>query len=259
MDLNALFARELIGLDMGVSGIKVVELKTGKTPRFVAYNRIALPWGAISSEGEIKNREIVVKALKKLFRPGHFSSKSVAVAAFGNSIIVKKITVPRMSREELQHQLFWEAEQYIPFDINDVNLDFAILGPATGAQGKPQMEILLVAAKKQYVRDLASVIQEAGLKPAIIDSQAFALGNAFVYSYGEKITQEDPSNVVIDFGAGTTKVSVLEGSKTVFCRELRQAGISCTEFIAERLDMSFMEAESEKTHKTQFRGHETFD
>ncbi len=246
MDLTSLFARELIGLDMGVSGIKVVEIKTGKIPRFVAYNRIPLPWGAISSDGEILNREKVVAALKKLFKPGHFSTKSVAVAAFGNSIIVKKITVPRMSREELQHQLFWEAEQYIPFDINDVNLDFAILGPSTGAQGKPQMEILLVAAKKQYIRDLSSVVEEAGLKPVLIDSQAFALGNAFVFSYGEKLNEGDPSHVIIDFGAGTTKVSVLEGSKTVFCRELRQAGITCTEFLSERLQISFLEAEMQK-------------
>lgn len=249
MDLKALFARELIGLDMGVSGIKVVEVRTGKNPKFVAYNRIPLPWGVISSEGEILNREAVITALQKLFRPGHFSTKHVAVAAFGNSIIVKKIPVPRMSKEELQHQLYWEAEQYIPFDIAEVNLDFAILGPSTGAQGKPQMEILLVAAKKEYIRDLTSVIEEAGLKPDIIDSQSFALGNAFVFSYGEFLKGEDPSHVIIDFGAGTTKVCVLEGTKTVFCRELRQAGIACTEFIAERLGVSFPEAEIQKLTK----------
>src|SRR5476651_528264 len=104
MDLKSLFARELIGLDMGVSGIKVVEIRSGKHPKFVAYNRIPLHWGVISTEGEIKNREAVGSALKKLFKPGHFSSKHVAVAAFGNSIIIKKISVPRMSREELQHQ-----------------------------------------------------------------------------------------------------------------------------------------------------------
>lgn len=249
MDLKALFARDLIGLDMGVSGIKVVEIKMGKQPRFVAYNRIPLPWGVISSEGKIKNRDVVVSALKKLFKPGHFSSKHVAVAAFGNSIIIKKITVPRMSREELQHQLYWEAEQYIPFDVNEVNLDFAILGPSTGAQGKPQMEILLVAAKKEYIKDLTSVLEEAGLKPDIIDSQAFALGNAFAFSYGEFLTHEEPCHVIIDFGAGTTKISVLEGSKTVFCRELRQAGIACTEFIAERLRVSFLDGESHKLTK----------
>jgi len=247
--LKNLFSRPLVGLDIGVSGIKAVELSGTKNPRLMAYNRIPLPLDVISQDGEIRSRESVVKALKRLFETKNFSTKRVAVGAFGNAVITKKISVPRMSAKELNHQLYWEAEQYIPFNIEEVNLDFAILGNTAQTAGTtPMMDVLLVAAKKDYIGLMSALLEDAGLVPDVIDNQTFALGNSFEFNYGYMLGKNDPGevNIIIDFGAGTTKLSVVERDKTTFTRELRQSGNGCTQLIAERLGVSFEEAETMK-------------
>lgn len=242
------FEKRLVGLDIGVSGIKAVELSgRADAPRLAAYNRIPLPWEAITPEGEIKKRDAVVKALKKLFDSRAFSSKFVAVGASGNAIITKKISVPKMSEAELREQLYWEAEQYIPFPVNDVNLDFAIIGNSqnTSPEGAALMDVLLVAAKKEYIQSMAALIQEAGLIPKVIDNQSFALGNSFEFNYGVLISEHAgmSTNVIIDFGAGSTKLSIVEGDKTTFTRDLPQSGIGCTLLLSERLGISIEDAE----------------
>jgi len=242
--ISLLFRRQLVGLDIGVSGIKAVELSTKNKPRLLAYNRIPLPWDTISTEGEIRQRTVLVTALKKLFESRQFSTKNVAVGGTGNSIITKKITVPRMTKDELNHQLYWEAEQYIPFNVDEVNVDYAIIGPNNQVQsGTPMMDVLLVAAKKEYIQTLSSIVEEAGLSPQVIDAQPFALGNAFEFNYGHTLSGVGNSVVLIDFGAGTTKLSVVEGDKTTFTRELRQSGIACTAMLSERLGIPLDQAE----------------
>ena len=243
----------LIGLDVGVSGIKAVELYGEERPRLVAYNRVPLPFDTVSPEGEVKDREALVAALKTLFQTTNFSSKKVAIGACGNSVITKKISLPKMPSEELGHQLYWEAEQYLPFPLDAVNLDFAILGSSrqTVSSEKPMMDVLLVAAKKDYVATLSSVIEEAGLQPKVIDIQAFALGNVFEYNYGHRSQNETSSSVIVDFGAGSTKVSIVEGDKTVFTRELRQSGFQCTQVLSEGLGISIEEAETIKIFESQ--------
>ena len=246
---SSLFSEQLIGLDIGVSGIKAVELARGKTPKLVAYNRIPLPEGVISPEGEFLERDTVLLALKKLFSFKGFSTRQVAVGAAGNAIITKKISVPRMTAEELNHQLYWEAEQYIPFNIADVNLDFAILGTSAASDGgAPKMDVLLVAAKKDYVAALTSLVEEADLEPSVIDNQAFALGNSFEFNYSHVLgkSPQGALSIILDFGAGSTKISAVEGDKTTFTRELRQSGLSCTQRIAEHLGCGFEDAEKAK-------------
>lgn len=252
--LTNLFQRQLVGLDIGVSGIKAVELGGRKTPRLLAYNRVPLPWNAITLDGEIRDRSVVVSAVKKLFDSHQFTSKRVAVGASGNSVITKKISVPRMSRDELSHQLYFEAEQYIPFNLDEVNLDFAILGPNQNTQAtQPMMEVLIVAAKKDYIQQLCSVAEEAGLIPEIVDNQSFALGNVFEYNYGYAANQggQVTSNAIIDFGAGSTKISVVDGDKTTFTRDLRHCGISCTQLLSERLGVTPEQAEKLKIAESE--------
>lgn len=238
MDLfGSLFTRPLIGLDIGVSGIKAVELSSGKVPRLLAYNRIPLPQGIVTSAGELKDPDKLAEGLKRLFAAG-FSSKKVAVGAFGNAIITKKVSVPRMSEEELNEQFYWEAEQYIPYSLEEVNLDFAIVGDS--AEGSANMDVLMVAAKKDYVNAMKAALEKAGLSVEVVDSQAFALGNVFEFSYG---TSGGGMNGIIDFGAGSTKVTLVEKDKTTFTRELRQCGVQLTQSISEALGCSFDDAE----------------
>lgn len=247
---GSLFEHPLVGLDIGVSGIKAVELSRKRNPRLVAYNRLPLPWDTIAPDGEIKQRAVVTSALRRLFDFKGFTTKKVAVGAAGSAIMTKKIAVPRMSAADLGHQLYWEAEQYIPFNINEVNLDFAVLGNSTqnSGSGAPLMDVLLVAAKKDYVQGLTSLVQEAGLECEIVDNQAFALGNSFEFNYSHLVDTSPggATSVIMDFGAGSTKVSVVEGDKTTFTRDLRQSGIACTMMLSERLGISPEEAEKIK-------------
>lgn len=246
MGLFSFFQRQLVGLDIGISGIKAIELSAQKNPRLLAYNRVPLPWNAIGVDGEIRDRSAIIAALKSLFQNDQFSTKKVAVGASGKSVITKKITVPRMTRDELTHQLYFEAEQYIPFDVSEVNVDFAILGASHQSQGSaPMMDVLIVAAKKDYIQSLCSMVEEAGLVPEVVDNQSFALGNAFEFNYGYIGGNSNPGAacVVIDFGAGTTKISIVEGDKTTFTRELRQCGVACTIMLSERLGIPIDQAE----------------
>ena len=249
--LDSLLKKRLVGLDIGISGIKAVEISSEKSPRLLAYNRIPLNWDTISIEGEIKDRNAVVQALKKLFSVGNFSSKNVSVSAFGRSIISKRISVPMMTEEELDDQLYWEAEQYIPFNTDEVNLDFAILGPNTQTLAQePKMDVLLVAAKKDFVTLLKSLVKEAGLNPVIVDTQAFALGNAFEFNYHSWLKEHGCTTaVLIDFGAGSTKISVMEGHQTTFSRDIQQCGTQCTEMIMEKFGVNLEDAERLKIEK----------
>jgi type IV pilus assembly protein PilM len=232
----------LVGLDIGVSGIKAVELSSGKTPRLLAYNRIPLPPGIVNPSGELKEPDKLADGLQKLFATG-FSSRTVAVSAFGNAIITKKVTVPRMSQEELNEQFYWEAEQYIPYSLEEVNLDFAVLGDGPDSPGGATMDVLMVAAKKDYIQGIKSVLEKAGLVAEIVDSQAFALGNVFEFSYG---AGGKGLRALIDFGAGSTKVTMVENDKTTFTRDLRPSGSQLTQSIAEALRCTYDEAEQVK-------------
>lgn len=255
--VKKLLQRPLVGLDVGISGIKAVELTASQRGgrRLIAYNRVPLPWGTISPEGEIKEKELLTECLKALFSMRSFGSKRVAVAAFGNSIITKKISTAKVAPEELREQLYWEAEQYIPFNVNEVNLDIVVLGPDPG--NPDQIEALLIAAKKDFLQTLCDVLRAAGLVPEVIDYQAFALGNAFEFNYKHLLgsaTAPAPVSVLVDFGAGTTRVAVVEGDRTVFSRDLRQCGMGCTLLLSERLGISLEEAERAKMIEVEDRG-----
>lgn len=250
--LDSLFKKPLVGLDIGISGIKAVQLEHKKrSVRLMAYNRVPLPWDVITPEGEIKERQAVITALKRLFDSRAFSSRSIALGTCGNSVITKKITVPKMTPSELSNQLYWEAEQYLPFNPSEVNIDFVVLGASPSASDTPMMDVLLVAAKKDYVKSLMGLVEEAGLVPEIVDSQSFALGNAFEFNYGFNPDNVPGTTAIIDFGAGTTKISIVEGQKTTFTRELRQSGVVCTALLAERLGVSIEQAEKAKIFEPQ--------
>lgn len=248
--MSSFFERPLIGLDIGVSGIKAVELSGRKSPRLVAYNRIPLPWDAMGNDGEIKDRPLIVSSLRRLLDAKGFTTKRVAVGVAGTAIIAKKISMPRMSERDVEHQLHWEAEQYLPFNISEVNLDFAILGNSTqsSASGTPLMDVLIVGAKKDYIRNLTSLVEEAGLDCTVVDNQAFAMGNAFEFNYAHLVDTSPggATSILVDFGAGSTKLSAVEGDKTTFSKELRHGGRNCSLFLSDRLGVSVEEAEKLK-------------
>jgi len=154
-------AKSLVGLDIGSSAVKAVELKqAGKAFKVAAFGSEAIPPDSIV-DGAIIDGGAVADAIRRLFTSGAIKTKDVAASLSGNAVIVKKITLPQMSEAELAESIYWEAEQYIPFDIQDVNLDYQILDKG-GDGGKSTMDVLLVAAKKEKIADYTGVIAQAG-------------------------------------------------------------------------------------------------
>ena len=156
--------KNAVGLDIGSSSIKVVQLKeSAKGVELLNFDIALLPPEAVV-DGALMNFTAIVDKVRELWSVNRIRNKDVALSVSGHSVIIKKISLPEMTPEELEESIQWEAEQYIPFDIKDVNVDVQILNPNAG-QG--QMDVLLVAAKKDVINDYTSVTMEAGLRPVI--------------------------------------------------------------------------------------------
>ena len=167
----------LVGLDIGSHSVKVVELQAlpNKTFKLVNYG-ISQPLSEAIVDGEIMDRQLVTDAIANLLESRGIKAKTVVAAVSGRAVIVKKITMNKLSAEDAKQAIVWEAEQHVPYDINDVSLDFEILGQAPN--DPQQMQVLLVAAKKDMVLSFSDLIREAGLQPTVVDVDSFAAQNA---------------------------------------------------------------------------------
>ncbi len=235
--------KSLVGLDIGSNTVKAIELKpSGKTYRVSAIAVQPVPPDSIV-DGSIIDSGAVTDSLGRMFSSKQFKGKEVAASLSGNSVIVRKITLPVMSESELSESIYWEAEQYIPFDIQDVNLDYQIINGARGGDGQGTMEVLLVAAKKDKIADYTNVITQAGRTPVIVDVDAFALQNAYEANYGYS------SNAVVallNAGASAININILAGSQSVFTRDISMGGNAFTEAVQKELSLPFESAEELK-------------
>jgi type IV pilus assembly protein PilM len=232
----------VVGLDIGSSAVKAVELSIkGKNKEFeLARLGVAkLPSEAIV-QGAFLNSGAIVETVREAIENAKIRTKNVAAAVSGHSVIVKKVNLPAMTRDELDEQIRWEAEQYIPFDVNEVNLDFQILDDGSSGEGDGQMEVLLVAAKKDLIDDYVQVITEAGLVPAAIDVAAFAVENAFEANYD---ISPDEVIALVNIGAQVVNINILSEGTPAFTRDITTAGNQYTEEIQKALSVSFDEAE----------------
>jgi type IV pilus assembly protein PilM len=235
--------KPVVGLDVGSSAVKAVELKsTGKAFKVAAFASEPIPPDSIV-DGAIIDGGAVAEAIRRVFAHKAFKTKEVAASLSGNAVIVKKISLPVMTAAELAESIYWEAEQYIPFDIQDVNLDYQILDPGTGADGKGTMEVLLVAAKKEKIADYTGVITQAGRTPVVVDVDAFALQNAYEANYGL-----EPGAVVVllNAGASAININVLGGDQSLFTRDISMGGNAYTEAVQKELNLPFETAERAK-------------
>ena len=232
-------SKSIVGLDIGSSTVKAVELSV--KPKGVELLRIgtaALPPEAIV-QGAFLNASAIVDAIKAALAKGGIKCKNVAAAVAGPSVIVKKVSLPSMSREELEESIKWEAEQYIPFDINEVNLDFQILG----GEMDDLMEVLLVAAKKELIDDYVALVSDAGLRPMVIDVAGFAVANAFAANYD---SSSDEVIALVNIGAQMVNINVLAGGVPTFTRDIATGGNQLTEELQKSLSLSYEDAERAK-------------
>jgi type IV pilus assembly protein PilM len=236
-------SKAVVGLDIGSSAVKAVELKaTGKSFKVVAFAMEPVPPDSIV-DGAIIDGAAVAEAIRRVFENKAFKTKEVAASLSGNAVIVKKINLPVMTEAELSESIYWEAEQYIPFDIQDVNLDYQILDAGTGADSKGTMDVLLVAAKKEKIADYTGVISQAGRVPIIVDVDAFALQNAYEANYG---LEADVVVVLLNAGASAININILTGDQSTFTRDISIGGNSYTEAVQKELNLPFDAAEQAK-------------
>jgi type IV pilus assembly protein PilM len=235
-----------VGLDIGSSSVKMILLKEQRRRGQLGYalhsfGMKPLPPEAIV-DGALMNATAIVQAIQELMAELKVKQKEVAIGVSGHSVIIKKISMPRMTQEELEESIQWEAEQYIPFDVKDVNIDTQILNSdANDATG--QMDVLLVAAKKDMINDYTTVVSEAGLHPVVVDVDAFAVQNMFDANY-----QSPPSEtvVLINAGASVVNINIVTNGTTTFTRDVTIGGNQFTEEIQKQLNVSYEEAEALK-------------
>lgn len=230
----------IVGLDIGSRSLKAAEIvETKGGYKLKRFGLVDIPQGAIE-DGTINDPESVADAIRRLFKSYNFKENNVAVSIGGYSVIVKKINVQTMAEEQLQETIHFEAEQYIPFDISDVNLDFQILGEVESNPN--QMSVFLVAAKKEMVNDYINLVNLAGLNPCIVDVEAFALQNVFELNYD---FSED-NVALIDIGASKTSLNILKGNSSVFMRDVSLGCVQINQKIMSLLDCSYEQAEQFK-------------
>ncbi len=240
--------KNLVGVDIGASSIKVVHLKeTRKRLSVVRYGIAALPAQTIV-DGHIMNRAAVIEALSTIWNQQKIPTRDVAIGVYGQSVIVRKITVPMMTAAELAEQIMWEAEQHIPFDIKVMNIDYEVLRrrPEAG-----QMDLLLVAAKKDEINDYASVVREARIKPQVVDINAFSVQNAFEFVHG---LPDDQTIALLNVGAAVSSLNIVSRGVSAFTREVTNAGNTVTEDIQRQLGVPFDQAEQMKIAAAQGAG-----
>jgi len=251
---------QLIGLDIGSHSIKLVEIDDSKKGMILKNFGIAyLPKDTIV-EGSIKEMELAASTLKNLYKNLSIKNKNVATAISGFSVIVKKISITKRDELELESSIQEEAEQYIPFDISDVNLDYEILqssGPEkeesddseedNSSQDSDLMDVMLVAAKKDIIEEYESLIHLAGLTPIVMDVDAFALQNIFEISTGEI----KGCYAIINIGAEELGINAIKDGISMFTRDSSYGGNQITEAIVSKFDVSYEEAEKIKLGGTK--------
>jgi type IV pilus assembly protein PilM len=231
--------KQVVGCDVGSSAIKIVELKPLKNDEFqLVHAAVAELSPEAIVDGAIMDSSLVVEALTGLISENGIKNTKFGGSLSGHSVIIKKIQLPSMTEAELAESIQWEAEQYIPFDINDVNLDYVVLD--TGSSDT--MDVLLVAVKRDRINDYTSVIVQAGKEPVLVDVDVFAVQNAFESNYSSR----GETVALVNVGASVMNINVLHDGNSVFWRDVAFGGNLYTEAIQREFNLPREDAEKLK-------------
>jgi type IV pilus assembly protein PilM len=230
--------KSLVGLDIGSHSVKVVELEAQSNNTYKLTNwGISQPLAEAIVDGEIMDRQLVTDAISNLMESRGIKARNVVAAVSGRAVIVKKIVMNKLSADDAQQAIYWEAEQHVPYDINDVSLDFEILG--TAPNDPKQMQVLLVAAKKDMVMSFSDLIREAGLSPTIVDVDSFAAQNAIEVNYdfaAEEVV------AILNVGSEMTNINIIQAGVPYFTKDLQVGGNTFTEAVQRKFNLSQSEA-----------------
>jgi type IV pilus assembly protein PilM len=227
--------KPVVGLDIGSSSIKSVELKSTKQGyELVSFGLEPLAQDTVV-DGAIMDAPLVAGAIGTIFDRQEIKTRSVATAVSGHSVIVKRVSLPVMTDEELYDRIQSEASQHIPFDISDVNLDYQLLDSA-----ESQMDVLLVAVKKDKILNHTNVLAQAGKTPTVVDIDAFALQNCYEVNYDPDPTQ---TVALLNVGASVMNINIVRGGAPLFTRDVSVGGNQYTDALQKELDLSYEDAE----------------
>jgi type IV pilus assembly protein PilM len=235
--------RQLVGLDIGSSAIKVAQLKESKGRYALQKFGVKPLEPEVIVDGTVMDEGRVVSAIRELLEEANVKNRHVAISISGHAVIVKKISLPPMPDEELEGQVKLAAEQYIPFDINEVNIDFHVLPSDTLEDHQGEMSVILVAAKKDKINELTELVKAAGLVPMVMDVDAFAVENMHAINY--PMVQEE-TTALVNLGASVMNVNIIRAGSSLFTRDIPLGGNRYTEAIQREMGLSFEEAEESK-------------
>jgi type IV pilus assembly protein PilM len=242
LDMLSLFSKveNLIGLDIGSHSVKIMRVKSGEAkPKLLGMGMVPLPRDSFV-EGRVAKPEVVADAVRQLVEHLKIKNKAVAVSVSGYDVMIKKIELPTMSEDELEARMHAELGQYIPYNIDEVDIDYQILDVS---KDRPNfMEVLLVAAKKESISDFNNILRLSGLDPFIVDVDFFALSNSFEATYG---FAEDRV-ALLDIGANKSVMNIAHKGTPIFTRSISIGGNQITEKIKDFFNISFEEAEAAK-------------
>lgn len=243
--------KNLVGLDIGSSSVKAVEL-SGKPGSLMltSLGHEALPPDSVV-DGQIMELNSVSGTIASVFHAHQIKTERVAAGVSGSSVIVKNILVPPMSQEELEESIEWHAEEHIPFEIADVNLDYQVTG-----RNPDSLQVLLAACKRDFVANIKQVVQLAGKQPAVIDVDAFALQNCYEINYEPT---PDQTVALLNIGAATMNINILHGIRSVFTRDVSVGGNQYTALLQKELGLTFEQAEAVKRGGAQPEGAQPRD
>jgi type IV pilus assembly protein PilM len=242
-DLLSFGSKSMVGIDIGSSAVKVALMSKNKGQgyRLVSYGQSPVPEGAIIDD-EIQNLDEIVKSVKDALKDGKITQHLAVVSIFGPSTVARKLPIALTEGDDLDDQISWEAEQYIPFPIEETKISHHVFGQNEGGG----IDVLLVGAKQELVDSFVGVVEAAGLKVKIVDLGIIALANAFEIATKSKVA-DDESYLVLDFGAQSIKQIIYRANNLPFTKEISLGGSSITEEIQRQLGVSFLEAEELKT------------
>ena len=227
MNVGTFFRPSTVGVDIGSSAIKAVSLRRSRSGwSLIAAGEAPLPDGSMQ-DGAVADPALVSDTVSQLLDSMKVRRATVASALSGHAVIVKRLALPAMSQAELAEAIPWEAEQYIPFDLTEVQLDYQVVGSKNGSDkdadhgDKAGLDVLLVAARKDRIEDRAGVISQSGRRPVVIDVEAFAIANAYQMNYPERT---DPLTALIHIGRSVTVVCLLERGEPIFTRDISVGG-----------------------------------
>jgi len=235
-------SKALVGIDIGLSCIKIAEVKhTNNDCKLLSYASVDLPEGSLI-EDEIQKEDVIVKAIEKALEQARITAPNACIGLFGPNTVARKLQLAGGSYEEIEDQVSWEAEQYLPFPIEESSIAFHVYGENEGGG----IDVMVAAAKNDIIQNFKEVVEKTKIKVKIVDLQVVAITNVFEFVMGDKLNDPNSSWLLLDIGAQKTELIIYRQGAIAFTKEMNIGGVMITEEIQRQMGVNYIEAEDLK-------------